>query len=128
MRNIFKITIAFALLLTIGCSKEFLEPVPQTSLSDLSVFDTKDRVVAQVNGMYQFTKSGAFLGGRFFVYNDVRAENFIPKSSNLVTNFATWNHSVVSSTNEVQNFWGAVYAAVNAINVFREGLKGAWDG
>jgi hypothetical protein len=47
MRNIFKITIAFALLLTIGCSKEFLDPVPQTSLSDLSVFDTKDRVVAR---------------------------------------------------------------------------------
>jgi hypothetical protein len=128
MRNILKITIVFTLLLTIGCSKEFLDPVPQTSLSDLSVYDTKDRVVAQVNGMYAFMKSGAFLGGRFFVYNDVRADNFIPKSSNLVTNYATWNHSVVSSTNEVQNLWGAVYAAVNAINVFLDGLKTAWDG
>jgi len=128
MKNILTISIVFALLLTIGCSKENLDPVPQTSLSDLSVFDTKDRVVAQVNGMYALTKSGNFLGGRFFVYNDVRAENFIPKSSNLVTCFATWNHSVVSSTNEVQNFWGAVYAAVNAINVFLEGLQVAWDG
>jgi hypothetical protein len=128
MRNIFKISIVFALLFMIGCSKEYLDPVPQTSLSDLSVYDNKDRVVAQVNGMYARMKDGAFLGGRFFVYNDVRAENFIPKSSNLVTNFATWNHSVVSSTNEVQNFWGAVYQAVNAINVFIEGLKGAWDG
>ncbi len=63
-------------------------------------------------------KAGAFLGGRFFVYDDVRADNFIPKSSNLVTNFASWNHSEVSSTNEVQNCWGAVYAAVNSINVF----------
>lgn len=127
MKNILKITIVFALLLTLGCSKEYLDPVPQTSLSDLSVFDNKDRVVAQVNGMYAFMKSGAFLGGRFFVYNDVRAENFIPKSSNLVTNFATWNHTVVSSTSEVQNFWGAVYAAVNAINVFMDGLKTNWD-
>jgi len=128
MRNILKISIVFALLLTVGCSKEYLDPAPQTSLSDLTVFDTKDRVVAQVNGMYAFMKSGAFLGGRFFVYNDVRADNFIPKSSNLVTNFATWNHSVVSSTNEVQNFWGSVYAAVNAINIFMDGLKTAWDG
>jgi HAMP domain-containing protein len=127
MRNILKITIAFTLLLTIGCSKEFLDPVPQTSLSDLSVFDTKDRVVAQVNGMYTSMKSGAFLGGRFFVYNDVRAENFIPKSSNLVTNFATWNHTEISSTNEVQNLWGAIYASINAINVFQEGLIAAWD-
>ena len=94
MRNISKISIVLVLLLTIGCSKEFLDPVPQTSLSDLSVFDTKDRVVAQVNGMYSLMKSGAFLGGRFFVYNDVRAENFIPKSSNLVTNFATSRHII----------------------------------
>jgi hypothetical protein len=48
MRNIFKISIVFALLFMIGCSKEYLDPVPQTSLSDLSVYDTKDRVVAQV--------------------------------------------------------------------------------
>jgi len=128
MKNILTISIVFILLLTIGCKKEYLDPVPQTSLSDLSVYDTKDRVVAQVNGMYAFMKSGNFLGGRFFVYNDVRAENFIPKSSNLVTCFATWNHSVVSSTNEVQNYWGSVYAAVNAINVFMDGLKTAWDG
>lgn len=128
MRNILKFSIAFTLLLTIGCSKEFLDPVPQTSLSDLSVFDNKDRVVAQVNGMYAAVKSGAYLGGRFQVYGDLRGDNFIPKSSNLVTNFATWNHTEVSSNNEVQNFWGAVYAAVNVINVFMDGLKTSWDG
>jgi hypothetical protein len=128
MRNILKITLAFVLLLIIGCSKEYLDPVPQTSLSDLSVFDTKDRVVAQVNGMYASCKSGAYLGGRFQVYGDLRGDNFIPKSSNLVTNFATWNHTEVSSTNEVQNFWGAVYAAINVINVFMDGLKTNWDG
>jgi hypothetical protein len=78
--------------------------------------------------MYARMKSGAFLGGRFFVYNDVRADNFIPKSSNLVTNYASWNHSEVSSTNEIQNCWGAIYAAVNSINVFYDGLVAAWDG
>jgi hypothetical protein len=127
MKNIIKGSIvSLLILLTAGCSTEYLDPVPKTALSDLTVFDTKDRVVAQVNGMYAFMKSGAFLGGRYMVYNDVRCENFIPKSSNLVTNFATWNHTVVSSTNEVQNFWGAVYAAVNAINVFLDGLNTAW--
>ena len=127
MRNILKGSIVLVLiLLTGGCSKDYLNPVPKTSLSDLTVFDTKDRVVAQVNGMYAFMKSGAFLGGRFFVYNDVRDENFIPKSSNLVTNFATWNFTVITSTNEVQNLWGAVYAAINSINVFKEGLDAAW--
>ncbi|MDP4222709.1 MAG: RagB/SusD family nutrient uptake outer membrane protein [Bacteroidota bacterium] len=127
MKKILKISIAFILVLLTGCSTKYLDPVPQTSLSDLSVFDTKDRIVAQVNGMYAFMKSGAFQGGRFFVYEDVKADNFIPKSSNLVTNFATWNHTEVSSTNEVQNCWGAIYAAVNAINVFLDGLTTRHD-
>jgi starch-binding outer membrane protein, SusD/RagB family len=126
MRNIFKITIVFTLLLTIGCSKEFLDPVPQTSLSDLTVYDTKDRVVAQVNGMYDAMKSANYLGGRYFVYNDIRAENFIPKSTNGVTNYQTWNHTVISSTNEVQNCWSAIYGAINTINIFSEGLDLAW--
>ncbi len=127
MRNILKSSIILGLiLLSGGCSKQYLEPVPKTSLSDLSVFDNKDRVVAQVNGMYAKMKVGDFLGGRFFVYNDVRDENFIPKSSNLVTCFATWNHSVVSSTNEVQNLWGAVYQAINAINVFYDNIAQYW--
>jgi hypothetical protein len=128
MKNILKITIALTLLLTIGCSKELLDPVPQTSLSDLTVYDTKDRVVAQVNGMYDDMKSANFLGGRFFVYNDIRDENFIPKSTNGVTNYQTWNHTVISSTNEVQNCWTSIYAAVNTINIFIEGLDASWTG
>ncbi len=128
MKNIFKGSIAFLLILLItGCSKEeWMNPVPETSLSDLSVFDNKVRVVAQVNGIYASLKSGQHLGGRFLVYNDVRCENFLPNSSNLVTCYATWNHSVISSTNEVQNLWGAVYSTINVVNVFLEGLDAAW--
>lgn len=129
MKNILKGSIILVLILLItGCTKdEWMNPAPITSLSDLTVFDTKDRVVAQVNGMYASLKSGAHLGGRFQVYNDVRCDNFLPNSSNLVSNFATWNHTVISSTNEVQNLWGAVYATVNVVNVFLEGLQAAWD-
>ena len=115
------------MLLVLGaCSTDYLTPVPQTSLGELQAFDSKDRIVGQVNGMYAFMKNGGFLGGRYFVYHDVRADNFIPKSTNLVTNYATWNHTVVSSTNEVQNLWGFVYASVNAINLFMEGLEAKW--
>lgn len=127
MRNTIKISVVLILILLTGaCSKENLNLVPETSLSDLSVFDNKDRIVAQVNGLYSFMKSGQFLGGRYLVYNDIRDDNFIPNSNNGVTNFATWNHSLVSSTNEVNNCWGAIYAAVNAINIFTEGLETAW--
>lgn len=114
-------------LLLAGCSKENLSPVPQTSLGEAQAFDTKDRIVGQVNGMYARMKSGAYLGGRYYVYNEVRADNFMPKSTNLVTNYATWNHNVIPSTNEVQNLWIAVYAAVNGINIFIEGLDVNWE-
>jgi starch-binding outer membrane protein, SusD/RagB family len=128
MKNIFKITIGLTLLLTVGCHKEYLDPVPQTSLSSLTVFETKDRVVAQVNGLYDALKDAQFLGGRYFVYNDIRCDNFIPKSSNLVTGYSTWNNSVITSTNEVQNLWSSVYNAINTVNIFLEGLDAAWTG
>lgn len=127
MKNIYKFSIGLALLLLVGCSKEYLDPVPQTSLSSLTVFETKDRIEAQVNGMYDAMKTAQFYGGRFFVYNDIRCDNFIPKSSNLVTGYSTWNHSVITSTNEVQNLWSAGYNTINTINIFLDGLKTAWD-
>ncbi len=127
MKNIIKGSLILLMTLLLGgCSKENLNPVPKTSLGEAQAFDTKDRVVGQVNGMYARMKSGAFLGGRYFVYNDIRADNFMPKSTNLVTNYATWNHNVIPSTNEVQNLWIAVYAAVNGINIFIEGLDANW--
>ena len=114
------------MVLIVSCSKDRLDLAPKMYLSDLQAFDTKDRIVGQVNGMYAKMKVGNFLGGRYFVYNDIRADNFIPKSSNGVTGYATFNHTVVNSTNEVQNLWGAVYQAVNTINVFIEGLDANW--
>ena len=111
-----------------GCSKEYLDPVPKTSISELSVFDNSERILAQVNGIYDMMKDGQYLGGRYFIYNDIRAENFENLLSNGVTGYATWNHSLVGQTNEVQNLWGSVYAAVNAINIFHDGLKERWDG
>ncbi|MGE5420464.1 MAG: RagB/SusD family nutrient uptake outer membrane protein [Chloroflexota bacterium] len=127
MKNILKYSIVFVILLMSGCSKEeWMNPAPVTSLSDLTVFDTKDRVKAQVTAMYASLKSGQHLGGRFQVYNDIRDDNFIPNSNNGVTNYQTWNHTVISSTNEVQNLWGAVYTTINVVNVFLEGLEKAW--
>jgi starch-binding outer membrane protein, SusD/RagB family len=128
MRNILKISLAFVLLLTIGCSKKYLDPVPQTSLSDLSVFDNKDRIVAQVNGMYAAVKNGWYLGGRYESVGDMRGDNFIPLSNNAYVNFNTWNHLEISATMEVNNIWNQVYVAINVINVFMDGLKTNWDG
>jgi hypothetical protein len=128
MKNIIKGSIMLMLLVFGACHTDYLTPEPKTSLGELQAFDTKDRIVGQVNGMYAMMKSGQFLGGRYFVYNDIRGDNFLPKSTNLVTGYATWNHNTITSTNEVRDLWGAVYAAVNAINIFMEGLEAKWTG
>ncbi|HEX2921410.1 MAG TPA: RagB/SusD family nutrient uptake outer membrane protein [Bacteroidales bacterium] len=127
MKSILKYSILLVILFIGGCSKdEWMNPSPKTSLSDLSVFDTKDRIIAQVNGMYASLKHGQHLGGRFLVYNDIRDDNFIPNSNNGVTNYQTWNHTVINSTNEVQNLWGQIYTTINVVNVFLQGLTDAW--
>jgi starch-binding outer membrane protein, SusD/RagB family len=127
MRNILKISAAFLVLLVVGCSKDYLNPVPQTSLSDLSVFDNKDRVVAQVNGMYASVKSGWYLGGRYQTVIDLRSDNWVPLSNNAYVNFNTWNHLEISNTMEVNNIWNQIYASINTINIFMDGLKLNWD-
>lgn len=101
---------------------DYLEPVPRTAISDLSAFDTKDRIVSQVNGMYNAFRSGQYLGGRYQVYNEIRGDDFLNRQSNGVTGYLTWNHTLTASANEVQNLWGQVYSAINTVNVFLEGL------
>lgn len=123
MKNIFKfLVIIFVILVQGSCSKENLNPVPKTSISDLTAFDTKDRIAGQLNGLYTRMKNGQYRGGRYLIYNDIRANDFDNILSNGVTGYQTWQNNVTESTNEVDGLWVAVYAAVNGINVFLEGL------
>ena len=106
-----------------SCREELLSPIPQTSISDVVAFETPERTLATVNGMYAGSKVGQIYGGRYLVYQDVRGEEFINETANGVTNLQTWNFTLTSGTNEVQNFWGAAYAAINRINVVLQGLE-----
>ncbi len=124
MKNI-KIFSFLALLISLGfssCFTDLLDPVPETAISDLSAFDTKDRIEAQVNGIYSSFKHGQYLGGRYQVYNDIRGDDWLNLQQNGVTGLLTWNHTLTSSANEVQNLWGQIYAAVNRVNMFVDGL------
>lgn len=109
------------LLLPNACQKDLLDPVPQNSFSDATIFETKDRFVSLLNGLYDAMKSGAFYGGRFIVYGDIRAEEFLNETTNGVTGFQTWNHTLVESTNEVNNLWNACYYTINSCNIYIDG-------
>ncbi len=116
-----------ALILAAGfssCVKDkYMNPVSQTALSDATAFDTKPRIDGQVMGIYSGLKSGQLLGGRYFIYNDVRPENFLSNDGNRVTARAAWEFSETSGDNEVNNLWAACYTTINRVNVFLEGME-----
>lgn len=106
----------------VSCKKNLLTPTPKTSIDEINAFDTPGRILGQVNGLYDAAKSGSFLGGRYLIYNDIRAEEFINKLTNSVTGYQSWGHTLVSTSNEVETLWGAIYTTINRVNVFLKGM------
>lgn len=108
---------------TFSCQNSLLNPTPQIQFSDQVVFSNPSRIALQVNGLYSYVKVGNFLGGRAQIYGDIRANDFINRTSNAVTGLSVWNHTETeTSQNDVINMWGAAYAAINQINVFLAGM------
>ncbi len=105
-----------------SCQKNFLDTVPLTQISDANAFDTPDRILAQVNDLYATAKTGTFLGGRYILYNETRADEFIETKNNTVTGLNTWGQSVSSSTDEVVATWANPYTVINKVNTFIAGL------
>ena len=109
-------------LFTTSCNEDLLDPVPLTTFSEASVFNTPERILQQVRGIYSAVKSGSFYGGRFLVYHDIRGEEFLNETTNGVTGFSTWTHTIVASTGEVNTLWNAAYYAINSANLFIDGV------
>jgi hypothetical protein len=108
---------------TFSCQNDLLNVTPKALLDGGLAFDTPSRVLAQVNGLYSYVKVGSFLGGRYQVYGDIRANDFINRTTNGVTGLQVWNHTLAeTSQNDVISVWGAAYQAINQINVFLAGL------
>jgi hypothetical protein len=110
-------------MMAVGCSKEKLDPIPQTALSDAVAFSDSSRSVQQVFGLYSALKQGQMYAGRYQVYQDVRGEEFINRTNNAVTAWLTWQFNLTASANEVQFFWAACYSTINRCNVVINGLE-----
>ena len=125
MKNKMKyiISLGFCALLSVSCKKELLTPVPQTSITDATAFDSPERVLNQARSLYQALKSGNFYGGRFQVYGDIRADDFINETTNGVTGFDVWNlNPLGTSQNSVKNLWSQAYFTINLCNLFIDGM------
>jgi hypothetical protein len=125
MKNKILIILGIGVILNSSCKKDLLSPVSQTQVpNDESYlqFSTVPRIQAQVLGLYANVRSGAFYGGRYIVYQEIRAENWLNQTTNGVTNTATWNQSATATTSEVQNLWSQVYFTINNCNLFIDGM------
>lgn len=106
-----------------SCKKNLLTPDIITSIPDVAAFDTPERILAQVNGLYTAMKSGSFYGGRLIIYNEIRADDFIMNKPNVVTGQQTWLQSVNPGTSEVSSLWTQAYLTINRVNTFLAGLE-----
>jgi hypothetical protein len=106
-----------------SCDKDFLNAEPELTVLEGNNFDTPELVLAQVNGLYASMKHGRFLGGRYQVYNDVRGEEFINRTSNNVTGYSIWNHTAGADENYTTDMWSRGYLTINRVNTFLAGLE-----
>ena len=117
------LALSFVLITGISCDKALLTPVPQTSIPDATAFDTPERILGNVRSLYSATKAGAFYAGRFTVYGDIRGEDFLNETGNLVTGADVWAlNPTGTSTNSVINLWRDAYYAINLCNIAIEGI------
>lgn len=118
------IILSLGIMILPSCKRELLSPVPQTSVSDATAFDTPARVVNQVNSMYQAFKSGSFFGGRAQIAGDIIGEDFINELTNGVTGVDVWTlNATGTSANFIKNMWSQAYYTINICNLFIDGMN-----
>lgn len=125
MKILTKKLVLFSMVFTLSitsCKKDFLDAVPELSLSDATVFSTPARVESQVNGLYLSAKNGSLFGGRYLIYNDIRAEEFVNRTTNSVTGYSTYQGNQDPSDTYLASFWSQGYLTINRANLLIEGL------
>lgn len=121
--NKYILPVLVIVLLTISsCKRSLLNPLPQTSVADVSAFSSAARIQAQVLSLYGAMKNGNFYGGRYVIYGDIKADNFINETSNLVTGSDVWAENPTNSATAVVNLWQYVYLTINNCNLFIQGM------
>jgi hypothetical protein len=126
-RNIYIITLGATMLFSSACKRDYLEPSLETSVAANNAFDTDFRIESQALSLYGSLKSGNLYGGRYLVYGNLRGEDFINETSNLVTASDVWSMNVANSATSVKGLWSQGYLTINRCNVFIDGMtaKGA---
>ena len=125
MKKHFKniLTLVCCTIVFTACDREKLNPVPETFVAEATAFDNVVRIENALRGVYGTLKNGSLYGGRVVVYGDIRGEDFINETGNLVTASDVWQHIPTNSASAVERTWTQAYLTINAANVFIEGME-----
>lgn len=112
------------MLVSASCNKkEWLNPQPTTLITDGTAFSSPDRIANQVNGLYTRLKAGNFLGSWAVILSDIRTGDFHCSNMNAATGATTYQLLTQTTTSDVVNVWESGYLAINACNVFIDGMN-----
>ncbi|MFC4212628.1 RagB/SusD family nutrient uptake outer membrane protein [Pedobacter lithocola] len=116
-------TLALVAIFATSCRKESnLNPVSLNAVDIDAAFSTPERIKAQILGIYSGLKAGDFYGGRYIVYNEVRADNYINLTTNSVTAYQVWNFTSSNNSQEITGLWAAAYSVINRCNLLIDGM------
>lgn len=112
-----------------ACKKsEWLNPDPSTLITDETAFSTPERIANQVNGVYATFKASRFWGSWYLIASDIRSGDFLCTNLNAATGAITYQMLTQTTTGDVVDIWEDGYQAINACNVFIDGLESKGQG
>ncbi|SEK62887.1 RagB/SusD family nutrient uptake outer membrane protein [Parapedobacter koreensis] len=121
--------LSIPLLLSISsCSEDFLVAEPELDISDVVIFETPERAEAAISGLYLGAKHGRLFGGRYLIYNDIKGEEFLNRTTNVVTGYSTYQFTNDASDTYIADFWNHGYLTINKANIAIAGLEANTSG
>jgi hypothetical protein len=124
------ILVATALILFAGCKKQ-LDTFPYGSITDATAFETADRCLLALNGVYDAAQSSPYTDGSARGYpfgaasieqSDMKGEDMI----NIQTFYQfTYQSSHNSASPNVVAHWSGIYTTINKANVGIDGFTKA---
>lgn len=115
--------ITVALALTACDSEEYLDKQPILSTTSSTIFSSKDKIEANLLGIYGEAKS--YLAYKGAAYNDVRGDDVASLSSNIYECYCVYEMVVGLSTSDNSTTWSSLYSTINEANTFLENIEKA---
>ena len=114
MRKIF-INICI-LFLCSGCRKNFLDRQPTSFSNKADAYSSIQSIKSALTGCYSGLKDYRYYGRNFYLFTEVYTDNAKLSSTNLNNFSSFYNYSVLSNTNELDQFWKLGYSIIARTN------------